>query len=82
MLIRYEKRDFKPRTLEIIEQANRICEEYSGFSLTLRQLWYQHVARGLLDDGSWYVDPASGTNNQRNYNRLGEIIFRFFFGCF
>ncbi len=62
MKIRYENRNFKPDTLFIIEQATVICEEYQGVSLTLRQLYYQFVARGLLE------------NNQKNYDRLGDII--------
>jgi hypothetical protein len=34
----------------MIETANAICEEYAsqGFTLTLRQLHYQFVARGYL----------------------------------
>lgn len=64
MRIAYIKRDFKPASLEVIDQANAICAEYaaSGLSLTLRQLYYQHVARGLI------------SNNQRSYDRLGSII--------
>src|SRR5205823_3360511 len=58
------------------EQANQLCEEYAaqGLTLTLRQVYYQFVARGLLDGGRWYVDPVTGTNNARNYDRLGEAI--------
>lgn len=50
--------------LALIEQANAIIEEYSakGFSLTLRQLYYQFVSRGLL------------ANKDREYKRLGDII--------
>jgi hypothetical protein len=36
--------------------------EYSGFSLTLRQLYDQFVARALIP------------TNQQSYNRLGSII--------
>lgn len=57
---------YKPRsdTLAIIDQANTIIDEYSaeGFVLTLRQLFYQFVARTLLD------------NTQKEYRRLGHII--------
>lgn len=54
----------RPATLEVIRQANEICAEYQaqGFNLTLRQVYYQFVARGLLD------------NSQRNYKRLGDIL--------
>ena len=39
-------------TLAVIEQANTIIEEYlaQGFALTLRQLFYQFVARALLEN--------------------------------
>ena len=37
-------------TRQVIEQANEIIEEYAaqGFTLTLRQLYYQFVARDLI----------------------------------
>lgn len=57
-------REFKSATLRIIEEADRIIEEYQemGFALTLRQLYYQFVARGILP------------NKQTEYKRLGSII--------
>lgn len=47
-----------------VKRANRILDEYrpQGFVLTLRQLYYQFVARGWLP------------NKQRAYKRLGAII--------
>ena len=61
------RREFKPRrfaakTLAAIEEANAIIAEYagSGMALTLRQLYYQHVARGLIE------------NTKRAYARLGD----------
>ena len=55
---------FAASSLAIIEQANTIIGEYAaqGFKLTLRQLYYQFVARDLL------------ANTQRSYKRLGNII--------
>jgi hypothetical protein len=45
---------YKPRaaTLRVVEQANAIIGEYleQGFALTLRQLFYQFVARALLEN--------------------------------
>lgn len=57
-------RDFKPDTLAVIEQANVIIVEYQekGFTLTLRQLYYQFVSRDLIP------------NKQTEYKRLGSII--------
>ena len=48
----------------MIAQANEIIEEYAGegLTLTVRQLYYQFVARDLL------------ANQQREYKRLCEII--------
>ena len=62
--IQYQKFKFKSETLALIEQANEIIEDYEaqGFSLTLRQLYYQFVSRDLLG------------NTQRNYKRLGSVI--------
>lgn len=61
MRIRYIKKNFRPETMAMIEQANVICSTYSG-SLTLRQLYYQFVARDLLP------------NNQQSYNKLQSTI--------
>lgn len=50
--------------MEMIHAANAIITEYQaqGFSLTLRQLYYQFVARGLLP------------NNLKEYGRLGDVV--------
>lgn len=60
----YVERGFQDATLEIVRGANTIIEEYQeqGYALTLRQLFYQFVARGLL------------ANTQKSYSRLGGII--------
>jgi hypothetical protein len=62
--IQYVNKNFKPTTLRVIRQANQICAEYAGqdLTLTLRQLYYQFVARGLLP------------NEQKEYDRLGAIL--------
>jgi hypothetical protein len=62
--IAYITKRFGSSSLEIIEQANQIIHEYAGqgFDLTLRQLYYQFIARDLLP------------NTQRSYKRLGGII--------
>ncbi len=55
---------FKQASLVIIAQANQIIEEYAaqGYILTLRQLYYQFVARDLI------------ANTMQSYKRLGSII--------
>lgn len=75
MKIRYEWDEFSPRglkwingnpdSLTAIEMANEIIEDYrqDGYTLTLRQLYYQFVGRGLLVE-----------NTQRAYKNLGNLI--------
>ena len=60
----YKGVKFKQATMKIIAQAVAIIERYEemGLDLTVRQLFYQFVSRGLLD------------NEDENYNRLGRII--------
>jgi len=57
-------KDFRAGSLALIDKANEILGEYEGqgLVLTLRQLYYQFVARGLLP------------NKQSEYKRLGVII--------
>lgn len=64
MLEHFVHKNFQEKTLHIIYQANEIIEAYlaQGFVLTLRQLYYQFVARDLLP------------NTAQSYNRLGSII--------
>lgn len=64
MKIAYIEKAFKPDSLAIIDQANGIIEEYTaqGFDLTLRQIYYQFVARDLIP------------NTMRSYKRLGSIL--------
>lgn len=60
----YVPKEFTAAHRDIIEQANAICADYArqGFDLTLRQLYYQFVARALIP------------NTQQSYKRLGSII--------
>jgi hypothetical protein len=64
--IAYEEKHFTASSLEVIGRANPILEEYAlrptPITLTLRQLYYQFVARGWIP------------NNQKEYKRLGKII--------
>ncbi|HPS93124.1 MAG TPA: hypothetical protein PK600_01505 [Deltaproteobacteria bacterium] len=64
MNIAYEKINFSKSSLLIIEQANDIIDDYQaqGFTLTLRQLYYQFVSRDLI------------VNTIQSYKRLGSII--------
>lgn len=62
--INYQDKRFSADSLLVIQQANAIIREYQaqGFTLTLRQLYYQFVARDMLP------------NTMRSYKRLGSIV--------
>ncbi|MET9729626.1 hypothetical protein ABZZ79_02865 [Streptomyces sp. NPDC006458] len=60
----YVPKTFTPTHQRLIDMAEQICREYAsqGFDLTLRQLYYQFVARDVI------------ANKQTEYKRLGGII--------
>jgi hypothetical protein len=62
--IAYTSVEFKPSTLALVKQCNAIIAEYQaqGFTLTLRQLYYQLVSRDVIP------------NKQQEYKRLGSIV--------
>jgi hypothetical protein len=62
--IQYANFRFSEGTRQIIDKANEIIQNYAiqGFDLTLRQLYYQFVARDLIP------------NSMAEYKRLGSII--------
>jgi len=62
--IAYIDKRFSKKSLLVIERSNEILEELSaqGFTLTLRQLFYQHVRRDWIP------------NTQKSYDNLGNTI--------
>lgn len=62
--IKYQDKRFRKDSLERIHQANAIIADYQaqGFDLTLRQLYYQFVARDLIP------------NTEKSYDSLGALI--------
>lgn len=56
--------DFRPDTLAVIAQINAMILDYTaqGFRLSVRQLYYQLVARGHIP------------NTERSYKRIASII--------
>lgn len=82
----YVPKAFRPDTLAMIQIANKIIVDYQrqGFKLTLRQLYYQFVAKDLFPDGrkwsrisgtnKWRRDSDGTKNAEPNYKWLGEII--------
>ncbi len=63
-LIEYVPKNFSARSLDVIDRANEILEEYErqGYDLTLRQLFYQFVSRALIP------------NRDAEYKKLGSIV--------
>ncbi len=62
--IAYITQRFSRASKRIINQANAILKEYSrqGYTLTLRQLYYQFITRNVF------------ANTEANYKRLGKIV--------
>jgi len=62
--IEYVPKNFRPDSLDLIEKINGVIGDYArqGFSLTLRQVYYQMVARAIIP------------NNERSYKNLGNLI--------
>ena len=65
-IIYKDKLRFGPVAAALLERAIEIMEEYDqqGYEMTLRQLYYQLVSRDML------------ANEQKEYDRLGDIIAR------
>lgn len=62
--IAYKEINFHGRTRERLEMLEAIAQEYlaKGFTLTVRQLYYQAVARGFIE------------NNDKNYKQIADTI--------
>lgn len=62
--IAYKQINFRDKSLELIEKVNEIVSDYDAqdYELTLRQLYYQLVARDIIP------------NNQRSYDNIGALV--------
>lgn len=62
--IKFVEHNFSAQSIHILQLASGILTEYGqkGYSLTLRQLYYQLVARGHIE------------NSVRSYKRIGDLI--------
>lgn len=60
----FVEKNFRSDSLKLIEKINSIISEYQqqGYELTLRQVYYQLVARDIIP------------NNERSYKNTGAII--------
>lgn len=64
MKICYKETHFQDKSLYLIERVNEIVNAYKaqGYDLTLRQLYYQFVARDIIP------------NSQKSYDNLGALV--------
>lgn len=64
MKIAYIEKSFHQKSLDLIDTCNDIISNYEsrGYTLTLRQLYYQLVSRDIIP------------NKQKEYSRLGSIV--------
>lgn len=62
----YEPKVFRGEHERLVQTAERICADYAaqGYTLTLRQLYYQFVSRDVIP------------NTERSYKNLGALISR------
>lgn len=62
--IAYKEQRFAQKSLDLIDKANTIIADFQsqGYTLTLRQLYYQFIALNAFP------------NTEQSYNRLGETI--------
>ena len=60
----YVPKNFRDSSLELIDKINGVIDEYQrqDYTLTLRQCYYQLVARGIIE------------NNQKVYKTTGSLI--------
>lgn len=62
---RYEaEKRLNQETLQLIDRVNDIIEEFNGYSMSVRQVYYQMVARGF----------TGGENSGKMYNRIQGVI--------
>lgn len=84
MKVQYQEIKMRPESIRMIEVANKIIDSYQaqGYSLSLRQVYYQFVARDLFPDdrtwrwtgSKWVRDPKGTKNADPNYKWLGDLI--------
>lgn len=62
--IQYKEINFRQSSLDLINLVNEVINDYKaqGYELTLRQVYYQLVARGYIP------------NNERSYKNIGNLI--------
>lgn len=61
---KFKEVNFNPARTDLLEKVNRVIGQYRrlGYKITLRQLYYQLVARGIIP------------NTKSDYNKLGDLL--------
>lgn len=59
---KYSDCKFTAKSLLLINKINEIVADYPGYNLTLRQIYYQLVATGDIE------------NTMRNYKKIGNVV--------
>jgi hypothetical protein len=82
----YIPKNFRSKTLELIELCSGILDSYArdGYDLSLRQIYYRLVALDhfpedrkwtrIEETGKWVRDPQGTKNALPNYTWLGNLI--------
>lgn len=84
MKIRFQDKKFNADALAVLKYAVGVIENYKrmGYTLTLRQLYYQFVKANAFPsdrkykmiDGKWVRTDKGSINAEPNYKWLGDII--------
>lgn len=82
--VEYKSINIRDEGLAVIVNVDQIIRSYQaqGIQLTLRQIYYQFVARNLFPDDrrwtwtgtKWARDPGGTKNAEPNYKWLGSLI--------
>lgn len=74
MKICYVPKKFNEEHQLVIDRANAVIFQFQsqGFTLSLRQVYYQMIAKDLFPN-TW-ISKEGTKNNVQNYKRLGNII--------
>lgn len=73
----FQVKEFHRKHVHVIAEANKILKEYfaAGFTMTLRQLHYQFVARKImLEPDRIGEDKVPYANTDKSYDMLGKVL--------
>lgn len=73
--VKYQDMNLGPDRIAMIAKVNQLIADYraQGYALTLRQVYYQFVARDWLP-AAWADKETGSVNNERSYKKLGCLV--------